>query len=108
MPTPTTSAAYRHHVGTPGKDNLATRKALLEARIEQQRIDILVDAERWRHATQKIDALYHAARRWKAPFYGIAGVLIWQSLRRPKGVRRLAGRAFGLAMTARRLRRAIK
>ncbi|WP_192036397.1 YqjK family protein [Halomonas sp. YLGW01] len=105
MPTPTTSAVDRQRAG---KQSLAARKALLEARIEQQRIDVLVSAERWRQATRRIDALYHAAQRWKAPFYGLAGVMIWQSLRRPKGLRRLAGRAFGLAMTARRLRRAIK
>ncbi|WP_168013250.1 YqjK family protein [Halomonas salinarum] len=105
MPKPTTDIAVRQDTDMA---SIAARKALLEARIEQQRIDVLVDAERWRHATQKIDAFYHAAKRWKAPLYGIAGVLAWQSLRRPKGFRRLAGRAFGLAMTARRLRRLIK
>ncbi|WP_458527428.1 YqjK family protein [Onishia taeanensis] len=108
MPTPTTDALERQQANTPARESLATRKALLEARIGQQRIDVLVEAERWRHATLKIDALFHTAQRWKAPFYGIAGVMLWQSLRRPKGVRRLVGRVFGLAMTARRLRRIIK
>ena len=105
MPTPTTRAKGRQRAAP---DSLAERKARLEMRIEQQRIDVLVNAERWRHATRKIDALYHTAQRWKAPLYGIAGVVIWRSLRHPKGLKRLAGRAFGLAMTARRLRRAIK
>ncbi|WP_304525135.1 YqjK family protein [Halomonas sp. I5-271120] len=105
MPTPTTNAVARKSTDTA---SLAARKALLEARIEQQRIDVLVNAEHWRHATQGIDAFYHAVLRWKAPLYGIAGIIAWRSLRRPKGVRRLAGRAFGLAMTARRLRRIIK
>lgn len=105
MRTPTTNIVVRQDTDMA---SIAARKALLEARIEQQRIDVLVDAERWRHATQKIDAFYHAAQRWKAPIYGFAGVFAWQSLRRPKGFRQFAGRAFGLVMMARRLRRLIK
>lgn len=105
MLKPTTNTAARN---STDRASLAERKAQLETRIEQQRIEVLVNAEHWRHATRGIDAFYHAVLRWKAPLYGIAGVMAWRSLRRPKGFRRLTSRALGLAMTARRLRRIIK
>jgi hypothetical protein len=105
MPKPSANTAARN---STDKASLAERKAQLETRIEQQRIDVLVNAEHWRQATHGIDALYHAVMRWKAPLYGAAGLIAWRSLRRPKGVRRLAGRALGLALTARRLRRLVK
>ncbi len=85
------------------------RKALLLEHIEQQRIDILVEAKRWKAAGQSLDALWQQARRHRGLLYLAGGALVVASARHPRGLIRLTRRfATGVLLIhrARRLLRA--
>ncbi|MFQ3786880.1 YqjK family protein [Halomonas sp. A29] len=82
------------------------RKAELVATIEQQRIDILVAGERWRHASGSLDAGWQHLKRYRGGIYLAAGALLVGAARHPgsliRTVKRLA--AGGLLLNrARRL-----
>lgn len=80
------------------------RKAALEATIEQQRVDLLVEAERWHRASHSLDAGWQAAKRYRLPALGGGSLLLWWGLRHPAAAKRLAKRALFVVMTGRRLR----
>lgn len=84
------------------------RKAQLEARIEQQRIDILVEASRYREASRPIDEGWQALMRFKAPLYALGGVLLLKSARHPNSLLRVAKRLAAGALLLRRARRLLR
>jgi hypothetical protein len=65
-------------------------KEQLEARIEQQRIDILVESERWRHASASLEAGWRHAGRYRGLLFLAGGVLLVGGVRHPASVIRLA------------------
>lgn len=83
----------------------AERKAQLLSTIEQQRIDILVDAHRWREATQPIDEGWRQLMRFKPVLFAAGGVLLLHGARHPNRLVRLVRRLAGGALVANRARR---
>ncbi|WP_355661584.1 YqjK family protein [Halomonas salifodinae] len=90
------------------RDERAAHKAALEARIEQQRIDLLVAAERWQGAGREVDGRWQELMRWKAALYGVGGLLIWRSAKRPASLVRVAKRVAAGALLLRRARRLLR
>ncbi|WP_254277150.1 YqjK-like family protein [Halomonas sp. 3H] len=86
----------------------AVQKARLEARIEQQRVDILVEASRFREAGRPIDDGWHTLRRFKAPLYALGGVLLLRSARHPNSLLRVARRLVAGGLLLRRARRLLR
>ncbi|MEQ5802613.1 YqjK-like family protein [Halomonas sp. H10-9-1] len=86
----------------------AATKAELEAQIEQQRVDILVAASRWRSATQPIDDGWHNLMRFKAPLYAVGGLLLLRLGRHPGRLLRLGRRAATGALVVNRARRLLR
>lgn len=76
----------------PTKLPLAARKAALERTIEQQRIDLLVEAARWREATAPIDHGWQRLMQWRGAFYAVGGLAALQGLRKPRSTQRLFGK----------------
>ncbi|WP_163559633.1 YqjK family protein [Halomonas sp. NO4] len=86
----------------------AERKARLLATIEQQRIDILVDAHRLREASRPIDDGWHSLMRFKTAFIAAGGVALFQGARHPHSLVRLARRAVAAALLVNRARRLLR
>jgi hypothetical protein len=86
----------------------AERKAWLEARVEQQRIDILVEASRCREASRPIDEGWQTLMRFKAPLYALGGLLLLKSARHPNSLLRVAKRLAAGALLLRRARRLLR
>ena len=87
------------------------RKAELIAALEQQRIDLLVESERWQLASSSLDAGWQRLARYRSVLYLGGGALLLSSARRPKSLLRVARRvaASGLLLSrARRLLRLIR
>ena len=68
------------------------RRAELEHAIEQQRIDLLVAAHRWRTAESTLDQGWRFLSRHKTPLLVACGLLAYRGLRHPGGAARLARR----------------
>ncbi len=83
----------------------ATRKAQLEATIEQQRVDLLVETSRLREASRPIDDGWRLLMRFKAPLYALGGILLMQSARHPNSLLRVAKRLGAGIVLLRRARR---
>ncbi|WP_404298067.1 YqjK family protein [Halomonas sp.] len=83
----------------------AERKAQLEARIEQQRIDILVEASRYREAGRPIDEGWGMLVRFKVPLLALGGALLLESARHPNTVLRVVKRLAAGGLLLRRARR---
>ncbi|SFU35922.1 YqjK-like family protein [Halomonas korlensis] len=73
----------------------AERKARLEASIEQQRIDILVEASRWKDASRPLDDAWRGLMRFKGPLYAVGGFLLLRGSRKPGALARLTHRVEG-------------
>ena len=86
----------------------AARKAELEARIEQQRIDILVEASRYREASRPLDEGWQMLMRFKAPLYALGGALLLKSARHPNSLLRVAKRLTAGVVLLRRARRMLR
>lgn len=84
------------------------RKALLEAQIEQQRVDLMVAATRWRTATSGIDDTWRQLQRFKAPLYAVGGYLLLHSARRPSSLLRVAKRVVAGVLLMRRAQRLLR
>lgn len=80
------------------------RRAELEHAIEQQRIDLLVAAHRWRTAERTLDRGWHFVSRHKTPLLLAAGLLAWRGVRHPRGAARLARRFITGALFAKKAR----
>ncbi|MBB3140200.1 YqjK-like family protein [Halomonas organivorans] len=85
------------------KTERRARKAALQAAIEQQRLDLLVEAERWQSAARPLEAGWQTMQRYRLPAVGGSALLLWWSLRHPGAAKRLARRGLFVMMTARRL-----
>jgi len=83
----------------------AERKSQLEARIEQQRIDILVEASRYREASRPIDEGWQTLMRFRAPLYALGGLLLFKSARHPNSLLRVVKRLAAGGLLLRRARR---
>ncbi|KGE78403.1 YqjK family protein [Halomonas salina] len=81
------------------------RKVALEAAIEQQRLDLLVEAERWQQAARPLEAGWQTLQRYRLPALGGGAMLLWWSMRHPAAAKRLVRRSLLVAVTARRLKR---
>ncbi|RAH37502.1 YqjK family protein [Halomonas sp. SL1] len=81
------------------------RKAALEAAIEQQRLDLLVESEHWHQAARPLEAGWQSLQRYRLPAVGGGALLLFWSLRHPAAAKRLARRSLFVAVTARRLKR---
>lgn len=81
------------------------RKEALVAELEQQRIDLLVESERFTRSGQSLDAGWQRLERFKAPLMAAGGVLFWRTFRRPGKIVVLANRALAGFMLLRKLRR---
>lgn len=80
----------------PATANRAQRKAELIATIERQRIDLLVEAERWQHSTlglnagwQQLEGLKPFIKHYRSAAYLAGGALLVVSLRHPRMLVRL-------------------
>lgn len=83
-----TRRASDRHLG-PSR---AQRKAELVATIEQQRIDILVAAERWQHASVSLDAGWQRLKRYRGLVYLAGGALLVSGARHPSSLIRMGKR----------------
>lgn len=81
------------------------RKAALEATIEQQRVDILLAAERWHDAASPLEAGWQLARRYRTPALTVGGLLLWPLLRRPGKALKLGRHLVLGALTLKRLQK---
>ncbi|MBW6392292.1 YqjK family protein [Billgrantia antri] len=77
------------HQGPPRSQ----RKAELVAIIEQQRIDILVAAERWQRTSVSLDAGWQRLKRYRALAYLAGGALLVSGARHPDSLMRMMKRA---------------
>jgi len=93
------------HRKAPGR---AEHKAALESRIEQQRVDILVAAGRFRTATQPLDDGWHTLMRFKTPLVALGGLIALRLARRPGRLLRLGRRAAAGALVLNRARRLLR
>lgn len=59
------------------------RRAELELAIDQQRLDLLVAAHRWRTAGRTLDHGWRLLARYRTPLLITGGLLAWRGLRRP-------------------------
>ncbi|WP_158294511.1 YqjK family protein [Halomonas urmiana] len=80
------------------------RRAELEHAIEQQRIDLLVAAHRWRTAERALDQGWQLLVRFKTPLLMAGGLLAYRGLRHPGGAARLARRLTAGALFAKKAR----
>lgn len=83
------------------------RKQALEARIERQRIDLMVESSRWHAATRSIDHAWDAIVRWKIPLYTVGGLLLIATARKPGSLQRWARRGVAGAFLAQRARKVV-
>lgn len=67
----------------------AQRKAELVAAIEQQRIDLLVEAERWQYASISLDAGWQHIKRYRGLAYLAGGTMLVGAARRPDSLLRI-------------------
>lgn len=81
------------------------RKAMLEAQIEQQRIDLMVESSRWLGATQQIDSTF---QRFKLPTYTLGGLALLASARHPHALVRFAQRGIAGVLLLRRAQRLLQ
>lgn len=86
----------------------AERKARLEASIEQQRIDILVEASRWREASRPLDDAWRGLMRFKGPLYAVGGLLLLRGSRKPGSLARLTHRVEGGVILFNRVRHLLR
>lgn len=101
----TTRLPARQEAAPPPR---AERKAQLNARIEQQRIDILVEASRYREASRPIDEGWQTLMRFKAPLVALGGVLLLKGARRPNSLLRVARRLTAGALLLHKARQLLR
>nr|WP_298249643.1 YqjK family protein [uncultured Halomonas sp.] len=83
-------------------------KTALEERIEQQRVDILVEASRWQTATQPLDGGWHRLMRFKTPLYALGGLLVLRLSKHRGRLLRYGRRATTGALAINRMRRLLR
>ncbi|MCC5882446.1 MAG: hypothetical protein JJU25_07410 [Halomonas sp.] len=81
------------------------RKAELLVKIEQQRVDILVEAERCRHGSLTLDTGFEHLERYRGLVYVACGVLLVVGIRHPHKLATLARRVAAGTLLLNRARR---
>ncbi|WP_235825592.1 YqjK family protein [Vreelandella rituensis] len=81
------------------------RKEALLTLLEQQRIDLLVESERFLRAGQSLD---NGFNRLKTPLYMVGGVVLWRSLRHPHRILYNAKRLLTGYVVVRKFRQYLK
>ncbi len=81
------------------------RKEALLTLLEQQRIDLLVESERFLHAGQPFD---NGFKRLKMPLYVAGGIAAWFSLRHPHRMLHNAKRLLAGYVVVRKFRQYLK
>ncbi|MCE8015748.1 hypothetical protein HOP62_06595 [Halomonas sp. MCCC 1A17488] len=90
------------------RQSRAQRKAALVAAIEQQRIDILVEAERWQHASAALDAGWQRIKRYRGLVYLAGGALLVGGARHPSSLLRMVRRLAAGGLLLNRARRILQ
>lgn len=86
----------------------AQRKAELIVTLEQQRIDLLVEAERWQGASATLDSRWHQLARYRGWLYLAGGALLANSARHPRPLIRIAKRVAAGGLLLNRARRLLQ
>lgn len=95
--------ASRPHAKTP--PSRQQRKAELEALVEQQRLELMVSAARWRRSAAPVDHTFYRLWRWRAPLMAAAGLALIPVVRRPAKVLHLGRQLVFGALAMDRMRR---
>lgn len=90
------------------RPSLAQRKALLEERIEQQRVDILVEASHWHEASRPLEDGWRLLMRFKGPLYAVGGILLLRKAGRGGSLMQIARRVTTGALMFRKVRRLLR
>ncbi|MCS2608945.1 YqjK-like family protein [Halomonas dongshanensis] len=94
-----------HHAAptnaSPAPLSRADRKRALLATLEQQRVDLLVESDRFLEAAAPFDARW---QRFKIPLAVASGALAWRLFRRPGGIAKASQRALAGYMLFRKLK----
>lgn len=101
----------RHAADADQQHNKLTRsqrKAELIGALEQQRIDLLVESERWQRASSSLDAGWLRIARYRSVLYLAGGALLLSSARRPKSLLRVVKRVAAGGLLVNRARRLLR
>ncbi|GHE19954.1 YqjK family protein [Halomonas urumqiensis] len=79
-------------VAARAQPSRAQRKRMLEERIEQQRVDILVEASHWHDASRPIEDGWKTLMRFKGPLYAIGGFVLLRKARGAGSLMQIARR----------------
>ena len=83
----------------------AKRKQELLSRLEQQRIDIMVESVRLQRAGAPLDTTWQHIARYKTPLTLLAGIVAWKVLRQPDRLVYIGKRALTGYMALKKLKR---
>ncbi|WP_444678118.1 YqjK family protein [Halomonas sp. E19] len=103
-----TSARPERHSSSPAPADRSESKALLLKRIEQQRIDILVETQRWQKASRSLDGMYQQAQRYRGLCYLAGGALVVAYARHPGSLIRLSRHLASAGLLFYRVRRLLR
>lgn len=81
------------------------RKDELEAHVDQQRIELMVHAARWRRGAAPLDRACHRLWQWRIPLLAIGSLALIPVARRPGSVVRLGRQLVFGALAVDRMRR---
>lgn len=83
----------------------AQRKAELEARIDQQRLSLILTASHYGDASHRLDRYWHALKPWRGVLLTAGSIALIPILRRPGTLTRIIGKTLTTAITVQRIRR---
>ncbi|NYS60999.1 YqjK family protein [Vreelandella salicampi] len=83
----------------------AERKRELLNRLEQQRIDMMVESLRLQRAGAPLDASWQQVTRFKTPLTLLGGIVVWKVLRQPGRLVYIGKRALTGYVALKKLRR---
>ncbi|MDR5898623.1 YqjK family protein [Halomonas vilamensis] len=83
----------------------AERKRELLNRLEQQRIDMMVESIRLKRAGAPLDATWQGIVRYKTPLTLLGGVVAWKLLRQPNRLLYVGKRALAGYVALKKIRR---
>lgn len=83
----------------------AERKRELLSRLEQQRIDMMVESLRLQRAGAPLDATWQSIARYKTPLTLLGGIAAWKLLRQPNRLLYVGKRALTGYVALKKLRR---
>lgn len=81
------------------------RKAELEALVDQQRLELMVYAARWRRSVAPMDRAFHRLWQWRTPLLAVGSLALIPVARRPGSVLRFGRKLVFGALAVDRVRR---